>query len=60
MEDSKGLLVPGASRRETRTIRWHEQPTRSYAAGAAAARDSATWGNGEGTACVLDRGPGRE
>ena len=37
MEDSKGLLVPGASRRETRTTRWHEQPTRSDAAGAAAA-----------------------
>jgi hypothetical protein len=60
MEDSKGLLVPGASRWETRTTRWHEQRTRRHAAGAAAACDSATWGNGEGTACVLNRGPGRE
>jgi hypothetical protein len=58
MEDSKGLLVPGASRRETRTTRWHEQPTRSFAAGSAAACDSATQGDGEGTARVLDRGTG--
>ena len=58
MEDSEALLVPGLNGQETGTTRWHEQPTRSYAAGAAAACDSATQGDGEGTARVLDRGTG--